>query len=62
LLFISADYTGVTFKWKDYRIEGPARCKTMTLPTNEFIRRFLMHVRPKGMPRIRHWPPRKTGH
>jgi hypothetical protein len=33
----------------------------MTLPTNEFIRRFLMHVLPKGMPRIRHWPPRKTG-
>jgi len=37
---ISADKTGVTFKWKDYRIEGPDRYKTMTLPTGEFIRRF----------------------
>jgi predicted Zn-ribbon and HTH transcriptional regulator len=52
---ISADETGVTFKWKDYRIEGPARYKTMTLPTHEFIRRFLMHVLPKGLHRIRHY-------
>ena len=29
---ISADEAGVTFKWKDYRIEGPDRYKTMTLP------------------------------
>jgi hypothetical protein len=41
---ISADETGVTFTWKDYRIEGPGRYKTMTLPTDEFIRRFLIHV------------------
>ena len=34
---ISADEAGVTFKWKDYRIEGPGRYKTMTLPTHEFI-------------------------
>src|SRR4029077_1332674 len=33
---ISADETGVTFKWKDYRIEGPRRYKTMTLSTDEF--------------------------
>jgi len=52
---ISADQTGVTFTWKDYRIEGPDRYKTMTLPTNEFIRRFLMHVLPKGLHRIRHY-------
>jgi len=52
---ISADDTGVTFKWKDYRIEGPARYKTMTLPTDEFIRRFLMHVLPRGLHRIRHY-------
>ena len=52
---ISADETGVTFKWKDYRIEGPDRYKTMTLPTHEFIRRFLMHVLPKGLHRIRHY-------
>src|SRR5206468_33605 len=52
---ISADEGGVTFKWKDYRIEGPGRYKTMTLPTYEFIRRFLMHVLPKGVHRIRHY-------
>ena len=52
---ISADETGVTFSWKDYRIEGPGRYKTMTLPTHEFIRRFLMHVLPKGLHRIRHY-------
>jgi hypothetical protein len=52
---ISADQAGVTFKWKDYRIEGPGRYKTMTLPTHEFIRRFLMHVLPKGVHRIRHY-------
>ena len=52
---ISADETGVTFKWKDYRIEGPGRYNTMTLPTHEFIRRFLTHVLPKGFHRIRHY-------
>jgi Putative transposase len=52
---ISADETGVTFKWKDYRIEGPGRYNTMTLPTHEFIRRFLTHVLPKGLHRIRHY-------
>ena len=39
---------------KDYRIEGPGRYKTMTLAIAEFIRRFLMHVLPKGFHRIRH--------
>jgi hypothetical protein len=52
---IAADKTGVTFTWKDYRIEGPGRYKTMTLPTHEFIRRFLTHVLPKGLHRIRHY-------
>ena len=51
---ISADVTDVTFTWKDYRIDGPGRYKTMTLATDEFIRRFLMHVLPKGLHRIRH--------
>src|SRR3974377_1239676 len=50
----AANEGGVKFKWKDYRIDGPARYKTMTLPTHEFIRRFLMHVLPKGLHRIRH--------
>ena len=52
---ISADETAVTFKWKDYRIEGPDRYKTMSLDTPEFIRRFLIHVLPKGFHRIRHY-------
>ena len=52
---ISADAGGVTFKYKDYRIEGPCRFKTMTLETSEFIRRFLTHVLPKGFHRIRHY-------
>ena len=51
---ISADATGVTFKYKD-RIAGPERHKTMTLATDEFIRRFMMHVLPKGLHRIRHY-------
>jgi hypothetical protein len=52
---IALDHNGVTFKWKDYRIEGHARYKTMTLPTHEFIRRFLIHVLPGGFHRIRHY-------
>ena len=52
---IAADDTGVTFKWKDYRIAGRARSKTMTLAVNEFIRRFLIHVLPRGLHRIRHY-------
>jgi hypothetical protein len=52
---VSADENGVTFKYKDYRIEAPARYKTMTLATDEFIRRFLIHVLPKGFHRIRHY-------
>ena len=52
---IAADETGVTFKWKDYRIEGRDRYKMMTLATDEFIRRFLIHVLPSGFHRIRHY-------
>jgi Putative transposase/Transposase zinc-binding domain len=52
---IAVDETGVTFKYKDYRIEGPQRYKTITLATGEFIRRFLMHVLPRGFHRIRHY-------
>ncbi len=51
---VSLDDDGVTFKWKDYRIEGPQQYKVMTLDTNEFIRRFLMHVLPQGFHRIRY--------
>jgi hypothetical protein len=52
---ITSDQRGVTFKWKDYRIEGRDRYKQMTLATFEFIRRFLIHVLPKGLHRIRHY-------
>jgi hypothetical protein len=52
---IRADADGVTFTYKDYRVDGPGRFKTMTLATYEFIRRFLMHVLPKGFHRIRHY-------
>jgi putative transposase/transposase-like zinc-binding protein len=52
---IGFDHHGVTFKWKDYRIEGRERYKRMTLATDEFIRRFLIHVLPDGFHRIRHY-------
>ena len=52
---VACDDNGVTFKWKDYRIEGPERYQTMRLATDEFIRRFLMHVLPAGFHRIRYY-------
>jgi hypothetical protein len=47
--------SGVTFRYKDYRADGRAREKRMTLTTDEFIRRFLIHVLPRGFHRIRHY-------
>jgi hypothetical protein len=52
---IASDQNGVTFRYKDYRADGRARFKRMTLATDEFIRRFLIHVLPKGFHRIRHY-------
>lgn len=52
---IAFDDRGVTFRFKDYRRDGPERQQIMTLATNEFIRRFLLHVLPKGFHRIRHY-------
>ena len=52
---IAADADSITFKVKDYRVEGPSRYTTMTLEVGEFIRRFLIHVLPKGFHRIRHY-------
>ena len=49
------DRLSQTFRYKDYRADGHARYKTMTLATHEFIRRFLIHVLPKGLHRIRHY-------
>ena len=46
---------GITFRWKDYRAKGRTRHKTMTLAAEEFMRRFLLHVLPRGFHRIRHY-------
>jgi Putative transposase/Transposase zinc-binding domain len=52
---ISADAKTVTFRWKDYRAKNGDRQKVMQLATDEFIRRFLIHVLPDGFHRIRHY-------
>ncbi len=52
---IRMDDQGVTFRVKDYRLKGAGRHTTMTLATSEFIRRFLIHVLPRGQHRIRHY-------
>jgi hypothetical protein len=52
---VALDERGVTFRYKDYRRNGQARYGKMTLSADEFIRRFLLHVLPKGFHRIRHY-------
>jgi hypothetical protein len=52
---VAFDEAGITFRYKDYRRDGADRQRTMTLSTDEFIRRFLLHVLPKGFHRIRHY-------
>jgi|TARA_B100001971_G_scaffold138990_1_gene128436 hypothetical protein len=52
---IVLDDKGVTFTWKVYRAEGRDRAKTMTLTSDKFIRRFLLHVLPRGFHRIRYY-------
>ncbi|RWA80586.1 transposase [Mesorhizobium sp.] len=52
---IAFDEAGVTFRYKDYRRDGADRQRVMTLATDEFIRRFLLHVLPRGFHRIRHY-------
>ena len=52
---VALDERNVTFRYKDYRRNGQARYRTMTLAAVEFIRRFLIHVLPKGFHRIRHY-------
>ena len=52
---LSMDERGVTFRWKDYRARGSTRRKVMTLACAEFMRRFLLHVLPTGLHRIRHY-------
>ena len=48
------DERGVTFPWKDYRVQHDVY-KAMTIGAHEFMRRFLLHVLPAGFPRIRHY-------
>lgn len=50
-----ADAGTVAFRWKDYRIKSGDRRRVMRLATDEFIRRFLIHVLPDGFHRIRHY-------
>ena len=50
---IAANEKGVTFKYKDYRVQGAGPQKIITLAPHEFIRSFLMHVLPRGFHRIR---------
>jgi Putative transposase len=52
---IAMDEQGVTFRWKDYRAKGKKGYRPMTLPPEEFMRRFLLHVLPGGFHRIRHY-------
>ena len=50
---VSMDEKQVSFHWKDYA-DGH-QTKVMSLSTEEFLRRFLLHVLPKGFVRIRHY-------
>jgi predicted Zn-ribbon and HTH transcriptional regulator len=52
---VSAEAGTVAFRWKDYRIKHGSQQKVMRLATDEFIRRFLIHVLPDGFHRIRHY-------
>jgi hypothetical protein len=50
---LAVDDSQVTFRWKDYAHHNKQR--TMTLTCEEFLRRFLQHLLPKGFPRIRYF-------
>jgi hypothetical protein len=52
---IGFDRTGVTFYYKDYRRGGVDRQQVMTLSADEFTRRILLYVLPRGFHRIRHY-------
>ena len=52
---IAFDGNQVTFRYKDYRRDGAERQQVMTIAADEFIRRFLLHVLPRGFHRIRHY-------
>lgn len=50
---LDVDADAVTFRWQDRSQAN--RPRTMRLPGVEFLRRFLLHVLPRGFPRIRHY-------
>ena len=50
---LSVSDSEITFRWKDYAHDSKHR--TMTLSPEEFLRRFLQHVLPRGFPRIRYF-------
>jgi hypothetical protein len=58
----SIDDGTVAFRWKDYRQDGAQQKKVMRLDAGEFMRRFLMHVLPDGLHRIRHYGLFANGH
>jgi hypothetical protein len=53
IVYIDKDKREVTFRLKNYRKGGQRT--TMTLTSREFIRRFQLHILPKGFTRIRHY-------
>jgi hypothetical protein len=59
---VEATDSHVTFRWKDYRLNGVSKHKIMRLAVGEFIRRFLLHVLPNGFHRIRHYGVFANGH
>lgn len=52
---LAFDGSDVTLRYKDYRKDGADRQRIMTISADEFIRRFLLHVLPRGFHRIRHY-------
>jgi hypothetical protein len=50
---VSLDHGRVTFHWNDRARGNPKRL--MTLDVQEFLRRFLLHILPSGLMRIRHY-------
>lgn len=50
---VSVSDNAVSFRWKDYT--HGSRQRTLTISPEEFLRRFLQHVLPKGFPRIRYF-------
>lgn len=51
---VAFDGSRVVFRVKNYRKDGAARYGVMTLDAKEFMRRFLLHILPRGFHRIRH--------